>query len=137
MKNVKQSDIKREWHLIDAKKQILGRMSSNAAHLLMGKNKANYTPNLDCGDFVVVINAKEVALSGKKETQKIYYHHSGYPGGMKTKTPELLRQSKPEQIVRHAVSGMLPKSKLGKMMLKKLYIYPTDQNPHGSKFKQS
>lgn len=135
MKNIKQSDIKQEWHLIDAKSQILGRISTHAAHLLMGKNKAYYTPNLDCGDFVVVINAKEVALSGKKETQKIYFHHSGYPGGMKTRTPEILRLKKPEEILRHAISGMLPKSKLGKIMIKKLFIYATDQNPHQSKFK--
>lgn len=135
MKNIKKSDIKQEWHKIDANSQILGRLSTNAAHLLMGKNKAYYTPNLDCGDFVVVINAGKIVLSGKKETQKTYFHHSGYPGGMKTRTPEILRLKKPEEIIRHAISGMLPKSKLGKIMIKKLYIYATDKNPHESKFK--
>lgn len=135
MKNTKTGDVKRAWHLVDAKDQVLGRISTQVAHFLMGKNKPYYAPNIDCGDFVVVINAKNVALSGKKETQKIYYHHSGFPGGMKTKTPATLRQYKPEEIIRHSVIGMLPKTKMGKLMLKKLYVYATSENPYSGKFK--
>ena len=134
MSTTKQKDIKREWHLIDAKDQILGRVSTQVAHFLMGKNKPYYTPLLDCGDYVVVINAKSIALSGKKETQKVYYHYSGYPGGLKSRTAQKLRESKPNEIVRHAVVGMLPKSKMGKLMVKKLYIYPDAKNPHSEKF---
>jgi len=135
MKNLKASEIKRDWHLIDAKDQILGRLSTQAAYLLMGKNKPYYTPYLDCGDYVVVINAQKVQLSGKKENQKIYYRHSGYPGGLKYKTASKVRQQKPEELVRHAVVGMLPKTKLGKDMLKKLYIYPESDYPFADKIK--
>ena len=134
IKNVQEKDIKREWHLIDAKDQILGRMSTEVARHLMGKNKAYYAPYMDCGDYVVVINAKSVALSGKKETQKVYQHHSGYPGGLKTRTVERVRAEKPENIIRHAVIGMLPKNKMGKLMLKKLYVYPSAENPYKAKF---
>ncbi|HSX19112.1 MAG TPA: 50S ribosomal protein L13 [Candidatus Saccharimonadales bacterium] len=134
MKTTKPKDIKKDWHLIDAKNQILGRISTKVAHLLMGKNKPYYTPLLDCGDYVVVINAKNVALSGKKETQKLYYRYSGYPGGLRSRTTQRVRETKPEEIIRHAVVGMLPKNKMGKLMVKKLYIYPDSQNPHLAKF---
>ena len=136
MKNPKPKDIKREWHLIDAKDKILGRLSTQAAHLIMGKNKVYYTPYLDCGDYVVIINAKNVMLSAKKENQKIYYRHSGYPGGLKQRTAAQIREQKPEELIRHAVVGMLPKNKLAKIMLKKLYIYPQSDNPYKSKFKK-
>ncbi|MBI3282717.1 50S ribosomal protein L13 [Candidatus Curtissbacteria bacterium] len=135
MKSTKQTDIKRAWHLINAKNQVVGRLSTQIAHLLLGKNKPYYSPYLDCGDYVVVINAKNVVFSGKKETQKIYWRHSGYPGGLKSKTAADLRTSKPEELVRHAVVGMLPKNKLARMIIKKLYIYPQSENPHGDKFK--
>jgi len=135
MKNIKPSDIKREWHFVNAKNQILGRMSSNIAKILMGKNKSYYVPYLDTGDYVVVINAKDVTLSGKKESQKKYYHHSQYPGGLYVKTASQVRKQKPEDLIRHAVRGMLPRTKLGKLMLKKLFIYPESDHPYHNKFK--
>ena len=137
MKNVKTTDIKRSWHLIDAEKKILGRLSVNVAQILMGKNKSYYTPYLDTGDYVVVTNAQQVALSGKKEKQKKYYHHSQFPGGLKTKTAEQVRENKPEEVIRHSVRGMLPKTKLGKLMLKKLYVFKDDKHPYSDKFKDA
>lgn len=134
MKSLREKDIKREWHKIDAKDQVLGRLSTQVAHLLMGKNKAYFSKTLDCGDYVVVINAKNVVLSGKKENQKMYYRHSGYPGGLRSRTAAKVRELKPNELVRHAVVGMLPKTKLAKDMIKKLYIYPDSQNPYASKF---
>src|SRR3990167_11035429 len=124
MKNIKQADIKRDWRLIDAKNQILGRLSTQVVHLLMGKNKSYWTPHMDCGDYVVVINAKDVVLSTKKEKEKIYWRHSGYPGGLRSKTAAAVRATKPEELIRHAVVGMLPKNKLSRLILKKLYVYP-------------
>jgi len=137
MKNVKTADINRSWHLIDAEKKILGRLSVNVAQILMGKNKSYYTPYLDTGDYVVVTNAQQVALSGKKEKQKKYYHHSQFPGGLKTKTAEQVRENKPEEVIRHSVRGMLPKTKLGKLMLKKLYVFKDDKHPYTDKFKDA
>lgn len=135
MKSIKQAEIIRNWHLLDAKNQVVGRLSTQIARLLMGKNKPYYTPYLDCGDYVVVINAKDVTFSGKKETQKIYWRHSGYPGGLRAKTAAIVRTAKPVELVRHAVVGMLPKNKLAREMLRKLYIYEKSENPHTDKFK--
>jgi len=137
MKNVKTTDIERSWYLIDAEKKILGRLSVKVAQILMGKNKSYYTPYLDTGDFVVVTNAQKVALSGKKEKQKKYYHHSQFPGGLKTKTAQQVREQKPEEVIRHSVRGMLPKTKLGKLMLKKLYVFKDDKHPYSDKFKDA
>ncbi|GMR19307.1 MAG: 50S ribosomal protein L13 [Patescibacteria group bacterium] len=122
-KATKAKEVKRSWHLLDAKGQILGRFSTRVAQLLMGKDKPNWAPYLDMGDYVVVVNAKHIAVTGKKETQKVYYRHSGYPGGLKAETLGHLRQRRPEEIVRRAVKGMLPKGKLGRKMITKLYIY--------------
>src|SRR5581483_7644543 len=108
----KLTDIKRNWHLIDAKEKILGRVSTDIAKLLMGKTKTYFAKNMDCGDYVVVINAKKVKVSGNKETQKLYRHHTGYPGGLKSATLSELRSKNPERIIKHAVKGMLPKNKL-------------------------
>lgn len=135
MKSITPKDITREWHLIDAQDKILGRLSSEIAQILMGKNKPYYIPYLDCGDNVVVVNAAKVALSGKKENQKIYYHHSGYPGGLYSKTAAQIRKLKPQQLLRHSVVGMLPKNKIGKEMLKKLFIYPAGEHEYKDKFK--
>ncbi len=135
MKTITPKDIKREWHLIDAKSKILGRLSSEVAMHLMGKNKNIYSPNLDTGDCVVVINAQQITLSGKKEKQKKYYHHSGYPGGLYMKTAQQIRSQKPEELIRNAIIGMLPKTKMGKIMLKKLYIFPDSSHPYKDKFK--
>lgn len=135
MKNIKAKDIRRSWHLIDAENKILGRLSTQVATYLAGKHKVYYTPHLDTGDFVVVINAGKVQLSGKKETQKKYWRHSNYPGGLYAKTASQLRKQKPELLVRNAVLGMLPKTTLGKQMVKKLYVFASDQNPFKDKFK--
>ena|SRR3989344_1385982 len=128
------SEIERVWHLADVKGKILGRTATEIAKLLMGKGKPYFAKNLDCGDFVVVINAKEVDVSGKKETDKVYTRYSGYPGGLRKITVKELRQRKPEEIIRHAVSGMLPKNKLRASMLKRLYVYSGEENPYGDKF---
>lgn len=135
MKNITPKDIKRDWHLIDAKDKVLGRLSSEIAQILMGKNKVYYIPYLDCGDNIVVINAAKVVLTGKKENQKVYYHHSGYPGGLKSRTVAQVRKQKPQQLLRHGVIGMLPKNKIGKEMLKKLFLYPGAEHPYADKFK--
>ena len=130
----KLTDIKRNWHLIDAKEKILGRVSTDIAKLLMGKTKTYFAKNMDCGDYVVVINAKKVKVSGNKETQKLYRHHTGYPGGLKSATLSELRSKNPERIIKHAVKGMLPKNKLQAKMLKRLYIFAEDNHLYKDKF---
>lgn len=135
MKNIKIDQVQRNWHLIDAKNKALGRLASHIALLLMGKTKSYYTPYLDTGDYVVVVNASRVLLTGKKEIQKKYYRHSGYPGGFRTSTAGQIREKKPELLIRHAVLGMIPKTKLGKIMLKKFFIYPDSNHPYKDKFK--
>ena len=136
MKSLKRKEIKNDWRLIDAKNKILGRLSSEIAMTLMGKNKGSYSPNLDAGDYVVVVNAEKIVLSGKKENQKVYYRHSGYPGGLYKKTAAQLREQKPTDLIRNATIGMLPKTKMGKTMLKKLYIYVGTDHPYKEKFKE-
>ena len=116
-------DIKREKHTIDASGQILGKLSTQVAKLLMGKHKPNFVPYLDTGDFVVVTNASKIKVTGKKYTQKKYVSHSGYPGGLKVETFDKLIIRKPEYVIEHAVKGMLPKNKLGRAMIKKLMVY--------------
>lgn len=133
-KTTKEKEVKRHWYLLDAKGQILGRLASQVSKLLMGKDKPNYVPYLDMGDCVVVINAAEIGITGKKEKQKIYQRYSGYPSGLKEETLEQLRERRPEEVVRHAVHGMLPKGKLGRKIITKLYIYPGPKHPHGDKF---
>lgn len=125
-----QKEVVRRWHLLDAKDVVLGRLATVAATLLMGKHKPNYTPFLDMGDHVVVINAAKVRVTGKKEDQKIYRHHTGYPGGLKEISLRKLRATNPSRIVFDAIAGMLPKTKLGKRMLRKLRVYPGDKHPH-------
>lgn len=120
-------DIKREWHKIDAKGQVLGRLASEVATILMGKNKASFVPYLDNGDYVVVYNAAHVKVTGKKLTDKVYFRHSGYPGGDKRETLEQLLGRRPTEVIHHAVAGMLPKTKLGRVMIKKLVIYPNKE----------
>ncbi len=125
---VSAKDIKRDWHLVDAKDQILGRLATQIAGKLMGKNKPNLVPYLDMGDFVVVTNATLIKVTGKKPDQKKYVRHSGYPGGFKVEKFSDLLKRKPEDIIRHAVSGMLPKTRLGKKMIKKLYVFPKNEH---------
>lgn len=126
----KKTEIKKNWYLVDAEGKILGRLASKIAQVLSGKNKPIYTPFLDTGDFVVVINAKKVKVTGNKEKKKIYYHYSGYPGGMKEIVYEKLLEKKPALIIQKAVKGMLPKSKLGRKMIKKLKIYAGTEHRH-------
>lgn len=133
MKINKRPDKTKAWHLIDANNKIVGRLSTEVAGILSGKNKVTYTKNIDQGDYVVVINAKNILFSGKKETSKNYYRHSGYPGGLKWDTAAEVRKEKPEMLVRHAVVGMLPRNKIGKAMAKKLYVYADDKHPYESK----
>ncbi len=133
--STKISEIKREWHLIDVKGKILGRVSSEIAQLLMGKSKPYFVKNLDCGDYVVVLNAKEVKTTGRKEDLKTYYRHSGYPGGFKAEKLKDLRQRNPQEIIKHAVSGMIPQNKLRAQMLKKLYVFAGVEHTYKDKFK--
>ena len=120
----------RSWHVLDAKDLILGRVASEAARLLMGKHKPTFTPFIDMGDHVLVINAGKVKLTGTKERDKLYQHHTGYPGGIKSVSAQNLRVKHPTRLVENAISGMLPKTKLGKQMLKKLRVYADDQHHH-------
>lgn len=124
------TEIKREWQVFDASGQVLGRLASQVAKLLMGKHKSIYTPHLDTGDYVLVLNAAKVEVSGKKANQKIYYRHSGYPGGLKEITFRELFSKYPTRVVEAAVKGMLPKSRLGRAMFKKLRVYAGSEHPH-------
>lgn len=126
----KPAEVERKWYVIDAADKTLGKIAVEAASILRGKKKPTYTPHVDTGDYVIVINAEKVAVTGKKEEQKIYKHHSGYPGGLKETTLKELRAKKPEEIVRHAVKGMMPKGKLGRQMFKKLKVYAGPEHPH-------
>lgn len=125
-----QKEITRKWHLLDAENAVLGRLASRAAWLLMGKHKPNYAPFLDTGDHVVVVNAAKVRLTGRKEEQKVYRRHSGYPGGLAEIGAKKLRAAHPTRMVEEAIAGMLPKTKLGKQMLRKLRVYASDKHPH-------
>lgn len=132
----KVADIKRDWHLIDVKEKILGRIATDIAKLLMGKGKPYFAKNLDCGDYVVIINAVDVRVTGKKETDKVYTRYSGYPSGLRKITVKELRERKPEEIIRHAVSGMLPKNKLRASMLKRLYVFRGNEHKYEDKFQE-
>ena len=131
----KKSEIERKWHLLDAKGQVLGRLASKITSLLLGKNKPYFVKNLDCGDHVVVINAKEVVLTGRKEKQKIYTSYSGYPGGLKKTSVAQLRSIHPERIIERAVLNMLPKNKLRALWLKKLHIFAGTEHLYQDKLK--
>ena len=120
----------RKWWIVDATDLTVGRMASRIASVLKGKHKPMYTPSLDTGDFVVVVNAEKVALTGVKETAKLYRYHTGFPGGLKTTSADKLRATRPEKIIEEAVRGMLPKTKLGKKMFKKLKVYAGPSHPH-------
>ena len=132
--STKLKDIRREWHLFDVKDKVLGRIATDIAVKLTGKGKKYYVPNLDCGDYVVVINSSKVKVTGKKEKQKIYRTHSGYPGGMKEKMYWQVKAEHPERIIERAVSGMLPKNKLRDLYLKRLYVFPDENHDYKNKF---
>lgn len=131
----KASDIKREWHLVNLKNKNLGRSSTEIAKLLIGKAKPYFVRNLDCGDYVVVVNAKYISVTGKKEQQKKYYRYSGYPGGLRAETLGELRKRRQEEVIRHAVKGMLPQNKLRDRMLKRLFVFPEEEHVYQDKFK--
>ncbi|MBI4084493.1 MAG: 50S ribosomal protein L13 [Candidatus Levybacteria bacterium] len=133
----KAADIKREWHLVDVKGKTLGRVGTEIARLLMGKAKPYFVRHLDCGDYVVIINAKDVSVTGKKEGKKIYYRHSGYPGGLKAESLRDLRERKPEDIMYHAVKGMLPQNRLRDKMLERLKVFAGAEHTYEDKFKIS
>lgn len=131
----KQSEIKRAWHIIDVKDQILGRSATQIAEVLMGKSKSYFARNMDCGDYVVVINAKEVKTTGKKEENKVYTRYSGYPGGLRKESLRHLRERRPEEVIRHAVSGMLPHNRLHDKMLARLHVFAGAEHKFEEKFK--
>ena len=133
--STKVSDIKREWHVIDASDKILGKIATQAAGLLMGKHKPMFSRSLDTGDFVVVINADKVRVTGNKAQQKLYYRHSGYPGGFRSVSLEKVMQTNPTRVIEHAVKGMLPHNRLGASILKKLKVYVGDSHPHQAQTK--
>ena len=126
----KKEELNRQWYLINAEGRVLGRLSAELVKILKGKNKPSYTPHLDTGDFVVVVNAEKITLTGKKMKDKIYYHHTGHPGGIKETSAEKLLAKKPTEMIRIAVKGMLPKNSLGRQMLRKLKIYAGPSHPH-------
>ncbi|NWF75489.1 MAG: 50S ribosomal protein L13 [Nitrospirae bacterium] len=128
----KKGDIERKWYVIDAKDAVLGRLAVKIATFLRGKNKPIFTPNVDTGDFIIVINADKVKLTGNKLDQKIYYRHSGYPGGLKSETARELLSRHPEKLITDAVWGMLPKGRLGRDLLKKLKVYRGSEHPHSA-----
>ncbi|PZO21997.1 MAG: 50S ribosomal protein L13 [Leptolyngbya foveolarum] len=125
-------EIQRDWYVVDAADQRLGRLASEIAQVIRGKKKANYTPNMDVGDFVVVINAEKVAVTGNKNSQKLYRRHSGRPGGMKTETFDQVKARIPERIIEKAVKGMLPKNSLGRQLFTKLKVYAGPDHPHAA-----
>ncbi len=130
--SAKPSDIEHNWYVVDAKGKVLGRLATTIAMILRGKNKPIFTPHMDTGDFVIVVNAEKVKLTGNKLTDKKYYWHTGYPGGIKEITAEKLLQEKPERVLIKAVRGMLPKNSLGRQLLKKLKIYAGPEHPHSA-----
>lgn len=133
MKNTymqKKEDIVRNWYVIDAEGKNLGRVATKVAHILRGKHKPTYTPHVDCGDYVIVINASKVNLTGNKLDNKIYYNHSGYTGGLRQRTARTMRDNYPVEMIERSVKGMLPKGRLGRQMYKKLFVYAMEEHPH-------
>lgn len=126
----KKETVERKWYVIDAEGKPLGRVATKAAHILRGKHKATYTPNIDCGDFIIIINAEKAILTGSKLDNKKYYNHSGYPGGLRERTAREMQEKYPIEMVERAVKGMLPKNRLGRQMYKKLFVYTGSEHPH-------
>ena len=126
----KPEDCSRDWYVVDASDQVLGRLASQVAMRLRGKHKPIFTPHMDTGDFIIVVNAEKVKLTGRKLDQKMYWRHSGYPGGIRGTTARRLMEQKPEEVIRKAVRGMLPKNRLGRKLLKKLKVYAGPHHPH-------
>ena len=136
-KNLKKSEVQRNWYIVDAQNKILGRLASKIAVFLMGKHKPQYTPHVDCGDYVVILNADKFRVTGAKMQDKIYYSHSFYPGGLKSVNLETMLKKHPERVIYHAVSGMLPKNKLRAKRLRRLKIYTDAKHPHTAQSPQT
>jgi len=130
--NARPGEVERKWYVVDAEGVVLGRLASRIAVILRGKHKPQFTPHVDCGDFVIVVNAEKVRTTGRKEEQKFYYRHSGYPGGLKAVRLDEMRAKHPERIIEHAVRGMLPKGPLGRRLLRKLKVYAGPHHPHAA-----
>lgn len=130
--SAKSETVKRDWFVIDAEDKVLGRLATEIAHRLRGKHKAEYTPHVDTGDYIVIINAEKVVVTGNKTKNKLYHHHTGYPGGLKTVSFEKLQATKPEMIIEKAVKGMLPKNPLGRDMFRKLKVYAGSEHNHAA-----
>jgi len=126
----KAQDIERKWYLVDATDIVLGRLSTEVASILRGKHKPTFTPHVDCGDYVIIVNAEKVAFTGKKLDEKIYFRHSGYPGGLKSRTAKVMLELQPEKVLEKAIRGMLPKNRLGEQMYRKLFVYAGPEHPH-------
>ena len=126
----KKEEVSRNWYVIDATDMTLGRLAAKVATILRGKHKPTYTPHIDCGDYVIVVNASKVNLTGNKLDKKIYYNHSGYPGGLRERTARTMIENYPEEMIERAVKGMLPKGRLGRQMYKKLFVYAGSEHPH-------
>jgi large subunit ribosomal protein L13 len=135
--SAKASDVARDWFVVDAQDKTLGRLASEIAHRLRGKHKAEYTPHVDTGDYIVVINAEKIKVSGAKTTDKMYHHHTGYPGGLKSISFEKLIDKAPERVIQGAVKGMLPRNPLGRAMFKKLKVYAGTEHPHSAQQPQA
>ncbi len=126
----KKEEVVRNWYILDASEANLGRLATKAAHLLRGKHKTTYTPHIDCGDFVIVINASKVNLTGNKLDDKMYYNHSGHTGGLRERTAREMKEKYPEEMIERAIKGMLPKGRLGRQMYRKLFVYAGEEHPH-------
>ncbi len=130
--SAKSADVNRDWFVVDASDKTLGRLASEIAHRLRGKHKAEYTPHVDTGDYIVVVNAEKIRVTGAKSTDKMYHHHTGYPGGLKSISFEKLIDKAPERVIQSAVKGMLPRNPLGRAMFKKLKVYAGSEHPHSA-----
>jgi len=128
--SAKSSEVKRDWYIVDASDKVLGRLASEIAHRLRGKHKPEYTPHVDTGDYIVVVNAEKIAVTGNKENDKVYYHHTGHPGGIKSTSFKEMIAKHPARVIETAVKGMLPKNKLGRAMMSKLKVYAGEQHRH-------
>ena len=130
--SAKASEIERQWYVVDAEGQTLGRLATRIADILRGKRKAEFTPHVDTGDFVIVVNAEKISVTGQKRQEKLYHRHSGYPGGLKTRTLNDMLERRPEEVLRLAVKGMLPRNRLARQQLTKLKVYAGPEHPHGA-----
>ena len=128
----KKETVERKWFVIDAEGQVLGRVAAKAAHILRGKHKATYTPHIDCGDYIIIINAEKAVLTGNKLEDKMYYNHSMYPGGLRVRSAKVMKEQYPVEMVERAVKGMLPHNRLGRQMYRKLFVYAGNEHPHAA-----